>query len=269
LTGSSGEDSVSASFDRLKRALDASGRPAGRRVAGAAIALGLATAVWLPCLHLFYRTSAADLPAPGRTSALARKLAARHLELWTDPGLRACEVGRMRGTCQEWDFMGRTFLVLALTNMALREPGEAPRCLQAVDTIIDETIRIEKEKGFTFFLMDYGHNPADFAEQPPRSIFVDGEIALMLGARRLVEEKPAYRAPMQERLAAMSARMSHDPVMCAESYPDECWIFCNTAALAAMRMSDALDGTDHRAIFRKWLAVAREKLVEPKTGLLV
>ena len=58
--------------------------------------------------------------------------------------------------------------------------------------------------------------------------------------------------------------------MClAESYPDECWMFCNTAALAAIRMSDALDATDHSALFHKWLRTAREKLVDRQTGLLV
>jgi hypothetical protein len=260
---------MAPAIDRLKQALDAAGQSLGRRAVSAIVALSLAAAVWLPCLHLFYRPKPGDGLGSARPSPMARKLAARHLELWTDPALRAGEIGRMRATCQEWDFMGRTFLVLALTNMAMRDPAERPRCLAAADAIIEETIRIEKERGFTFFLMDYGRNQERFVEKPPRSIFVDGEIALMLGARRLVEEQPAYRAPMQERIAVMAERMGRAPVMCAESYPDECWMFCNTAALAAMRMSDALDSTDHRELFKKWLAAAREELVEPRTGLLV
>ena len=63
--------------------------------------------------------------------------------------------------------------------------------------------------------------------------------------------------------------MQESPVLAGESYPDECWTFCNTVALAAMRMSDALDKTDHKEFFRRWLDNARTKLVDPKTGLLV
>jgi hypothetical protein len=40
-------------------------------------------------------------------------------------------------------------------------------------------------------------------------------------------------------------------------------------ALAAVRMSDRLDGTDHRTFFRRWLETAGQKLVDPGTGLLV
>ena len=46
-------------------------------------------------------------------------------------------------------------------------------------------------------------------------------------------------------------------------------MFCNSAALAAVRMSDRLDGSDHTAFFRRWLQRAKEKLVDPGTGLLV
>lgn len=260
---------VTFSAESLKGALDSSGQTRARRVFVAGMALALAAVVWLPCLHILYEPGPRDLAGPSGLSPVTRKLAARHLALWTDPALRAKEIDRMRATCQEWDFMGRTFLVLSLANMALREPAEKARCLEAADAIIDETIRIESEKGFTFFLMDYGHDRTRFIAKPPRSIFVDGEIALMLGARRLVEEKAAYRVPMQDRIAVMADRMGRGPVMCAESYPDECWTFCNTVALAAMRMADALDGTDHREFLRLWLSTARARLVNPQTGMLI
>jgi hypothetical protein len=240
-----------------------------RRVVTAAIALTVAAVIWLPTVHLLYRPAQAESLSAGPPSPMAVMMAARQLELWTDPELRAAEIDRMRDTCQEWDFMGRTFLVLALTNIALRDPAARDTCLSAADTIIEETLRIEREKGFTFFLMDYGKNPENFRQKPPRSIFVDGEIALMLGARRLVKERPEYRAPMRKRVEVMAARMNQIPLMCVESYPDECWLFCNTVALAAMRMSDVLDGTDHRPLFDRWLATARQKLLEPQTGLLV
>ncbi|HZV02928.1 MAG TPA: hypothetical protein VFF73_39850 [Planctomycetota bacterium] len=237
-------------------------RPAAGRVARGAISLVLALALWLAVLHVFFAP-----PADVRGD-MAPRLLAEQLRFWTDPELRAREVERMRAANNEWDFMGRSFLVWSLAEIALREPATRARNLEVMDRIIDETIAVERERGIHFFLMSYSKESA-FRVQPPRSLFLDGEIALMLGARRLVEEKPEYRPPFAERVRVMEERMRKGPVLCAESYPDECWIFCNTAALAAMRFSDVLDGTDHRAFFAEWLAMAKKKLVDPTTGILV
>ena len=104
--------------------------------------------------------------------------------------------------------------------------------------------------------------------QPARSQFLDSEIAMMLAARRILEEKPEYKPLLTERVDAMVARMERGRVLSAESYPDECWMFDNTAALAAMRMADHLDGTDHGPFIKRWLALAKEKLSDPHTGIL-
>lgn len=98
---------------------------------------------------------------------------------------------------------------------------------------------------------------------------MDGEIALMLAARRLVQEKDSYRPLLAQRVQAMVSRMRKGPVLCAESYPDECWLFCNTVALAAIRMADVLDGSDHSGFLSSWVDTAKKKLVDPKTGLLI
>jgi Linalool dehydratase/isomerase len=108
-----------------------------------------------------------------------------------------------------------------------------------------------------------------FVVQPARSLFLDSEIALMLAARRVVQDRPDYRAPLTERVNAMVARLQGSPLLVAESYPDECWIFDHAIALAAIRVADFLDGTDHSALLRDWVASARAHLIEPKTGLLV
>ena len=242
--------------------------PFRKRVPLALLSLAAATAVWLPALGLLYRPSVRPYFTPRGIAPKARKLAARHLRLWTEPRLRERELARMRGSNAEWDFMGRTFLVLALSNMALAEPAREAECLAVVDRVIDETLRLEREKGLFHFLMPYARG-RPFVQKPARSQFLDGEIALMLAARRAVAEKAAYKPLLAERVGLMAARMTQSPVLCAESYPDECWTFCNAVALAAIRMADHLDGTDHSALFRQWLATAKEKLLDPETGLLV
>jgi hypothetical protein len=91
----------------------------------------------------------------------------------------------------------------------------------------------------------------------------------MLGMRRLVEEKESYKPLLAARAQTIVERMNAGPILCAESYPDECWTFCNTAALASLRIADALDGSDHREFFKQWVQSARKELIDEKTGLLI
>jgi len=147
----------------------------------------------------------------------------------------------MRSTNAEWDFMGRTFLVWSLAEMGLRNPAAKAEYLQTMDQIISETLSIEKEKGMYFFLMPYAHR-GEYVMQPARSQFLDSEIALMLAARRLVQEREDYKPLLHERIELMQSRMRRSPILSLESYPDECWMFDNVLALCAMRLTDCLDG---------------------------
>ncbi len=233
-------------------------------------ALLLAAAIWLPLLQLLYRPAESELPrSSGPPSPTAAALARRQLALWNDEGLRAAELARMRRHNAEWDFMGRTYLGLALANLALRDPARRAEALAALDRILDETLRLEREHGFTHFTLPYARRGA-FVMQPPRSLFVDGELALLLGARRLVAERPEYRAPLAERARLIAERMRRGPVLSAESYPDECWTFCNTVALAALRIADVLEGrSEHAGLLRDWVATARRRLLHRESGLLI
>ena len=254
--------------EKLKKILNAGGVSLPKRILVTALALLIATAIWLPLLHLLYRPRVGDYFAEGKLPPRARALAEWHLDLWTNAERRAEAIERMRGSNAEWDFMGRTFLVLALANMSLREPEEKDLYLEVMDTIIDETLRLEKQEGMYFFLMPYAQD-RPWVNQPPRSLFVDGEIALMLGARQTVEARREYALPLAGRVDAIVRSMKKSPVLSGESYPDECWTFCNSVALAAIRVSDTLDRRDHSALVKRWLRIARERLVEKETGLLI
>ncbi len=240
----------------------------GKKLFLTLIALVIATGVWLPSMHLLFKPHMDNYLSDAGISPKARALAARHLALWSDPDLRAGEIAKMRQNNAEWDFMARTFFVLALGNMALRDPEAKDQYLEIMDTIIDETVRLEQENGDDYFLMayaKYGH----FRSRDGRSLFVDSEVALMLAVRRLVEEKVEYRSLLVERVEAMVATMQESPVLSGESYPNEAWMFCNTTALAAIRIADVLDGSDHSDFIDRWLEVARRDLVDPETGLLI
>ncbi len=244
--------------------------PLLRRLALGSLALALAFALWLPSLRLVYRPRESSLrPPDGSLSPRARALLARRMALWESRAIGAHETERMRASNAEWDFMGRTYLALALANAALRDPPRADRYVALLDRVIEDTLRHEREDGMYYFLMPYARaKPWVFS--PARSVFVDGEIAMMIAARRMVRDDRAdYREALHERARRVTEQMRAGPLLSAESYPDECWTFCNTLALAALRVHDALDHTDHGDLRRAWVAVARARLTDAKTGLLV
>ena len=235
---------------------------------GSVVAVLIAALIWVPCIHLFYRPKIQEYSSNHGIPIKAKMLAARHLDIWTDPTLRQSELQKMQDRNPEWAFMSRTYFVLALANMALRDNAYTSQALEIIDTILDNTLKIEQEKGFEHFLLGYAAS-GYWKVQPPRSLFVDGEIALMLAARRVVEERPNYQLLLTERIDGMIAQMEQSPVLCGESYPDECWIFCNTVALAAIRLADVLNGTDHSQFLKTWIETAQRELLEPYTGLLI
>lgn len=238
------------------------------RVCRGIFALTLAAILWFSLVARLFDQPEENYLSGDRIAPLGRAIAARHIRFWTDPELRRLELEKMRSRNAEWDFMARCFFVWSLANMGLREPAMKTEVLPVIDAIIDETIRLEKEHGIHFFLMPYGKY-SEFKMQPPSSIFIDGEIGLMLGLRRLLEEKAEYKSLHRERIEVMLDRMQKGSVLCAESYPDECWLFCNSIGLAAIKVGDYLDGTDHSEFFARWITSAKANLIDKETGILV
>lgn len=239
-----------------------------KRILAGLTALAVAALIWMPCLHFIFVKPVSHFRRNEGLSPEARQLAAWQLHLWTDPGLRKTELNKMRVSNAEWDFMGRSYLVWSLANMALRDPASKPIYLRTMDQIIDETLRLEKQEGMYFFLMPYARE-GPYIMRPAHSLFLDGEIALMLASRRVVEEKPEYKPLLTERVNAIISRFQESRQMLLESYPDECWMFDHGVALDAIKMADYLDGTDHSEFIRDWIAMAKQKLVDPKSGLLI
>ncbi|MDQ3338240.1 MAG: hypothetical protein M4D80_24000 [Myxococcota bacterium] len=188
----------------------------------------------------------------------ARPLAAHQLALWEG----GADLSALRRTNPEWDLMARTFAVLTFANLALREPEQRARYLATIDHIVERTIADVEREGHHYFLLPYSRRQP-FLDGP--SVFVDGELALMVAARQLVERDGRANV-WADRVVAQIER---GPALLAESYPDEVWLFCNAVALAAVRIDDVVDGAPdrHAALFARWVANAK-RLVDPKTGLL-
>ena len=202
-------------------------------------------------------------------TARAEKMAARHLRLWEDAAARGDELGQLRGMNPEWDFMGRTFLTLALASMALDNPAREAELLPVMDRMIADTLAYEAQHGQAGYLMAYAaYKP--WINPDSRSLFVDGELALMMGARRMVEDDGRWDEEHARRIAYATDLIAGSPALMGESYPDEAWMFCNTVALAAIRIYDHLEPeADHSDLLQRWLAHARAHHIEPETGLLI
>jgi hypothetical protein len=239
-----------------------------KHLSRAALAVAFAASLWIPVLGRLERADPAPILAGQGLSPLAEGLLSRQLAALRDESLAARDQAGLRRVNPEWSLMQRSFLALALANASLRVPERKAELLAALDSVIDTTLADERARGFRGFLLPYAR-AAPYRGAPEGSLFVDGEIALMLEMRRLAEEKPAYRRLTAERVARVTASLQSAPLLSAESYPDECWSFDNANALVALRLADVLDGSSHRALIDAWLSQAKAHLVDPGTGLLV
>ncbi len=204
-------------------------------------------ALWLCSLRLLF--------ARDRTT-LIEPLTQGQLAVWSTPHAQ----GTLRRNNPEWDLMGRTFAVLSFANLALSQPQRRAQLTTAIDRIVDDTLTMEARNGQTYFLLPY-------ADANRRSLAVDGEVALMLAVRQFLEHGDA--TSLQQRIATVEDSLRASPLLFAESYPDEGWVFCNSVALAALGVSDAALGTDHSTLIARWIASARRTLVDPKSQMLI
>ncbi len=236
----------------LARSLEAT-QPAGMRLVACLL---IASIVWVQSLHVWFEASPESVREP---------LAAAQRHLWTpgEDAVLAASSAQLRRANPEWELMARMFTALAFANLALREPARRAEYVHAIDRITDRTIAEVEQYGPTHFLLPYGAN------MRTRSLFVDGEIAIMLAARQLVERTPERDAIASRWTERVVAHFQGSPVLLGLSYPDEVWLFCNTVALAALRMHDVAIGTPdrHADLFRRWVASAKSRVVD-ENGLL-
>jgi len=185
--------------------------------------------------------------------------------IWDDVGLRKTAHAEMRRQNPEWDLISRSFFGYSLANVALKDSGMRDEALRYLDLVIKDTLAVP----WRDFLLPYG-NKRPFVQEPAASLMVDGEVSLLIGLRRLVRDDPGYeyRDDHARLIQRCIDAMQGGPRLVAESYPDECWLWCNPLALASIKVWDVLEGEDHSDFFEWWEVGARSKLVEPVTGLL-
>lgn len=237
-------------------------------VARTVVCLALAATLWLASLQFCFRITPDEVAAP---------LQERLLADWEAPRRTGAEEeAQLDRANPEWVLMSRMFTVLTFANLAAAHPSERARYVAAMERIVRTTIA-ELDGGGTYrFLLPYAKR-APFVNNAERSLFVDGEVALMLAALELVdtdsdgEVSRAHAAAADVWVRRVQAQIERGPALLGESYPDEAWMFCNAVALAAIRLHDLAQGNGdaHAELFTRWVAHARAHLVDPATGILV
>lgn len=227
-----------------------------------ALSLVLSSCVVLPTLHLALRPSPARyLRTNDAPPEMARELAVSQVAAW-NAGQR--DVARQVNP--EWDLGHHTFFALGLTNLALDAAPDVRETYRAeVDAVIAE-VRARPQQHFHL-----GYFKGTFEDRRGRSLFLDGEVLLMLAARLAVWPDPARHTDLGALAKVVVDQMAAGPVLMGESYPNECWTFDNTLALAALTVTAHVLGHPvggAEALTRRWLASAA-RLTDAHTGLLV
>ncbi len=185
-------------------------------------------------------------------------------------GTAGTRVLAMRSLNPEYDFMSRTFLVMALADEALADPHTKVENLALMDTIIARTLEMEDRQGQSHWLLSYWRPEGTVGTG--RSLFVDGEILVMVTARRLVaDDRPELRAETTRRSEQVRANLGSGGLPgLAESYANEGWLFCHAMALLGLRAEEVLDGVNNQDLFATFARTARDRLTDPRgSGMLV
>lgn len=234
------------------------------------VAAGAGVGSFAVCAPPFF---ARETPREGDVPPWVERLAEARIRPWETGDLS--EIESIRALNPEYDLMSRTFLALALADLAIVLPERwSARAIATIDAMIEDTDRRIAAEGQRAFLMSYGHGWTE------PSLFVDGERLLVMTIRRLLAcDALCSIRRMQDRSALavrsralgedIAQRMSSTPCCSWPSYPDECWAFCNTLALAALRALTVLDGTPYHTLAERFVAAAKRSLRDSDTGLLV
>jgi hypothetical protein len=171
------------------------------------------------------------------------------------------DLGKLTAMNPEWGLFALSFSTYALANLALRQPdlrSEAAVTIgRAIAVVLTDPIRQPFEPRV----------PAEYAERTlPSSVLYLGHLNLMLGChRQLVPDSP-YRQLHDSLSAALDARYQQEENL--PSYPHQRWLPDNTVALASLALHSQLTGSAYVETGRRWVATAKTKWLDPKTGLL-
>ena len=198
----------------------------------------------------------------GSLTAWLPALVERLLAPWETGGHG--EIEGLRRVNPEWDLLARMFTAMVVADRVLTGDLDVDRARAALVPMVRSGVERVTAEGPGGFLLPYWRRGAFLARR--RSVFVDGELAVMAGVHRLLGGAGldgVHRRLIEQVRAGLDAA----PHGHAESYPQECWLFCNATAMVALRLHELVDGADHADARARFLAALPG--LEDARGMLV
>lgn len=235
-------------------------QPLARRAAApaSAVLVGVSVALTFPWAwgqHVGATLFDGDI---ARADALARGV-----EASLDAGVDRFQTGSVRYD-GEWWFGTFQMAALGFGHLALQHADHREVHVAQMEKALDR-LRAPGVDGFD--AAAWRESPWDGLEGPNDHAAFYGYAALPFALHRKLAPGTSYDLVEQQLIDALAWRFETHGVL--ETYPGERYPIDNSAGIGALGLHDAATGQDHAAIIAGWGHLARERFVDPSTGLLV
>ncbi len=164
----------------------------------------------------------------------------------------------------EWWFGTFQMAALGFGHLALQHADHRVVHLAQMEKALDR-LRAPGVDGFDSAA--WGESPWDGLAGANDHAAFYGYTALPYALHRKLAPGTAYDVVEQQLIDALTWRFETHGVL--ETYPGERYPIDNSAGIGALGLHDAATGQDHAALIAGWGHVARERFVDPATGLFV
>lgn len=165
----------------------------------------------------------------------------------------------------EWWFGTAMMAAMAFGQLALERPDERERWAGRMAVALDRVLEPEVAG---FDRDAWGEGPLDRLEDGDGHVAYLGYTNLALSLHRVVDPASRHAALNDRITAALARRVARHAPGLVETYPGERYPVDNTAAVASIGLHARATGGDD-ALVARWSAIARERWVDPGTGLLI
>jgi hypothetical protein len=171
-------------------------------------------------------------------------------------------LGKLTQLNPEWGLFTLSFSTYALANLAAQQPDLRAEAAATIGQAIQVALMPPLRQPFDDELPN-----KYLAPSLPSSVLYLGHLNLMLGCHRQLVPNSPYRH-LHDSLSATLAARYQEPAGNLTSYPQLRWLPDNTVALASLALHSQLTGSPYAQVARRWVATAKTKWLDPKTGLL-
>ena len=191
--------------------------------------------------------------------ALAREVAA-YVGAGVSTGSFSTGSARFDG---EWTVVTHQMAALGLGQIVLAHPERRAEHLPVIEASIERLLAPEAtafgaeawhERGLEALGSEHGHAYL-------------GYVNLAIGMLRRLDPGTRF-APLHDRLTeSLARRLEAAPFGMIETYPGEAYPADVAAVVGSIGLHDRATGADHGALLARWARIARERYVDPRSGL--